>query len=169
MYNGGVNLVFDSDGMIKLHRAGLLELTLETFHCLVPEAVYQEVVVAGRANNYADAHEITAVLDERTSVVRSSEDALTLPGLGKGERAALALASAETDAIVVSDDRRFLTILTLDDIPYLTPVDVLVVLLKTGAIDQGSADEALERMRPLIRTTAYWETKQEIETGGEGK
>ena len=86
--------------------------------------------------------------------------------MGAGEIAVLTLAVQDQDAIIVSDDRRFLTLLTARGLRFLTPADLLVVLARQGILAKEEAKKALERLRPMIRASAFWEAREELEHGG---
>lgn len=47
-------LVFDSDGLIKLQKAGVLKMLATSHECLVPKKVYEESVERGKAELYGD-------------------------------------------------------------------------------------------------------------------
>ena len=157
--------LLDADGLIKLHRAGVLHSVLVAFHCAVPSAVYDEVVVKGKVYLHEDAEEIEQLFLGSVEVVgqTKSEGTAIEINLGAGELAVLALAAQGPEDIVVSDDRRFLSALAARDLLYLTPADLLVVLARRRVLTRAEAMEALERLRPAIRTAAYWEAKEDLE------
>src|SRR5438105_3056552 len=64
-----VPFFFDSDGLIKLNRAGVLLQALGAFDSIRPEAVYREVVTEGQALRYADAEAIDEALSSAATVV----------------------------------------------------------------------------------------------------
>ena len=55
-------VVLDSDGLIKLAKAGILEVAVNAWNCLVPQAVYAETVEGGLQAAYPDALAIREVL-----------------------------------------------------------------------------------------------------------
>ncbi len=58
-------MVFDSSSLISLARAGLLQvLERMPFDIVLLDVVWDEVVVAGRAGQHADAVALAAVLDQ---------------------------------------------------------------------------------------------------------
>ncbi len=160
-----MRLLLDADGLIKLHRAEVLDRMVKAFRCTVPEAVYHEVVTKGKERLHQDAEEIEYILGEGVEVVRT-EQAQGETGLGAGEMAVLTLAAQDQDAIIVSDDRRFLALLTARGLRFLTPADLLVVLARQGILAKGEAKKALERLRPMIRAAAFWEAREDLEHGG---
>ena len=159
-----MHLLLDADGLIKLHRAGVLGRMVKAFRCTVPEAVYHEVVTRGKERLHQDAEEIEHILGEEVEVVRI-EQAHGEMGLGAGEMAVLTLAVQYQSAIVVSDDRRFLATLTVRGLRFLTPTDLLVVLASQGILDKEEAKKALERLRPMVRAAAFWQAKDDLEQG----
>jgi len=161
-----VRLLIDADGLIKLHRAGVLSHALRTFACAIPQAVYDEVVVKGRARLHGDADAIGTTLAGTTTILPTeSHQDPSEAGLGAGELGILGLLSGDFDSIVVSDDRRFLSVLKAMGVRFLTPADVLTMLWRRGVLTTIEAREALERLRPLIRSAAYWESQQDLLLG----
>ena len=159
-------LLLDADGLIKLHRAGVLMHVVRAFACSVPLTVYEEVVTRGKARLHQDAEAIESVLADRVTVLAVERHENPEPGLGAGELGILSLLSQERGATVVSDDRRFLTALTREGAAFLTPADMIVVLVRRGILTRDEAREALDRLRPMIRVAAYWDARQDLEPGG---
>jgi hypothetical protein len=162
-----VEVLLDADGVIKLNRAGVLSSVIEAFVCIVPSTVYDEVVTTGKARLYEDAETIGAIIDNKVRIEASRRGGAEGMGLGQGELAILNLLPEMPDAIVVSDDRRFLSVLANQAIRFLTPADVLVALAHQGVLTREAAEEALERLRPIIRTQAYWDARQDLAATGE--
>jgi hypothetical protein len=162
-----VQLVFDSDGLIKLNRAGVLGKVVEVFTCVIPSAVYREVVSEGKARRYRDAEAIEAILTNRVKIEPSGETVRFDLGLGSGESGVLYLLPDFPDSVVVSDDRRFLTVLSAQGTPYVTPADLVVALARRGSLSTGDARNALGRLEPAIRTKAYWDALTDLESVGE--
>jgi len=161
-----VLFLLDADATIKLHRSGILATVVGACPCTMPQAVYDEVVTRGKAWLHQDAEAIEAIIRGAVTVVPTQEREQPETGLGAGELGILDLLAQETDPIVISDDRRFLSLLSLQGFPFLTPADVLVWLAKRGVLRRTEAREALELLRPLIRVAAYHDARHDLEPGG---
>lgn len=161
-----VRWLIDSDGLIKLHRAGILAQVVSTFYCAIPQAVFDEVITKGKQRLHQDADEIEAIISDRVSILPAQGRPQPERGLGAGELGILSLMTEDQDTVVVSDDRRFLVVLTMQGSEFLTPADVLVVLARRRVLTRDEARDALDRLRPVIRPAAYWETRQDLEFGG---
>jgi hypothetical protein len=166
-----MRLLLNADGIIKLNRVGVLKVAVESFECIVPMAVYHEVVTQGRARRYPDADAIEEAL-KGTPVTppdyEHGRNGATL-SLGEGERAILGLLAGMPGSLVLTDDRRFINLLSAEGISFLTPADVLVMLARGGTLTSSEASGALDLLRPLIRTNAYWEARSDLEAlQGEG-
>lgn len=119
-------VVLDSDGLIKLAKAGILGVVVKAWTCLIPQAVWAETVEGGREAAYPDALAIREAL--RPSMVqpparhpRAARLLQQKRGLGRGEQDALHLFfTARADAIV-SDDAAFLTVLGQAGLRYIPP------------------------------------------------
>ena len=152
--------------MIKLYRSGVLAKVVVAFPCAIPQAVYREVVTRGRARLHQDAEAIEAIIGGIVTVEVTPERQQPEMGLGAGEIGILDMLDPSRSQVVVSDDRRFLNLLTTQGISFLTPADVLVAMAGRGTISGPEADEALERLRPLIRRAAYEEAREDLKHGG---
>ncbi|MEK7878728.1 MAG: hypothetical protein AAB285_02615 [candidate division NC10 bacterium] len=163
-----VQLLLDADAVIKLHRSGVLANVVGAFPCTIPQAVYDEVVTRGKARLHLDAEAIQGIIAGAVTIVSTQERRQPELGLGAGEIGILDLLSqGQEDPIVVSDDRRFLTLLSAQGILFLTPADLLVALARRGILAKAVAREALERLSPMIRRAAYLDARQDLEFGGE--
>jgi hypothetical protein len=160
-------VVLDSDGLIKLAKAGALPWVLKAWTCVVPEAVYAETVERGLEEAYPDAQTIRQTLPSsavRASVRRPRAAALLegQSGLGRGEREALHLFFAARADAIVSDDAAFVGILAQAGLSYLLPAQVLVRLSDEGHVGAAEALESLDRMRPYIRTEVYRAARDDL-------
>jgi len=86
-----MRLVFDADGLIKLHRAGALSRVVRAFPCAIPRAVFAEVVTRGKARLHQDAQEIEALLTGAVTILAVEQHEQSEPGLGAGELSVLGL------------------------------------------------------------------------------
>jgi hypothetical protein len=135
---------------------------VQEFSCATTEAVFDEVVTKGKARLHQDAEEIADIISGPVELLPIEEHTEAELGLGAGESSILSLLSREQDVLVVSDDRRFLSVLSARKVSFLTPADVILVLAMRYVLTQVEAEEALERLRPLIRRVAYLEAKHEL-------
>lgn len=162
--------VIDADGLIKLGKSGILGALIGNHKILVPEAVYEEAVVRGKRELYEDAFELERLLeDEQVPIVRSRRESQAdrllegVTALGAGERAALHLYVAEGADAVLSDDRVFLNFLGRNAVPFLTPANVIVGLVRARQFSCEEALEALEKLRGYVRAGVYERAKAELE------
>lgn len=174
-------IVFDSDGLIKLEKAGLLDLLADRYHCLVPEAVYKETVIKGKKGLYEDAFEIEEIVEEKIDCIKVEETDKAKKileigdptSLGQGEKRALGLYFQEEGDVVLSDDRTFLNLLArheqttenIREVPFLTPANVIVEMARKGIISSEQAREGLNRIKGLIRESSYRQALQDLDRG----
>ena len=81
-------IILDVDGLIKLNRAGVLDLLAASYECSIPSAVYQEEVVNAKGT-YPDAEQIDRIIQARFQVIDPPESPLDIH-MGFGERQVLA-------------------------------------------------------------------------------
>lgn len=153
-------VVLDSDGLIKLAKADILEVVLKAWDCLVPQAVYVETVERGIRAAYPDALAIREVLQPASvrPMVHHPRATMLLRqkrNLGRGEQEALHLFFRTRAHAIISDDKAFVTVLDQAGVPYLPPALVLLELAHRQQLEPRAALERLERMRALIRPEIY--------------
>jgi hypothetical protein len=161
--------VLDSDGLIKLYKAGVLEALFETWECLIPRAVYMETVQRGMKGAYPEAVAMNRIIP-RGSIrdpahhPRAAKILKGKKGLGQGEMAALHLYFVERAHWIISDDTAFLLLLQKSGCVFLPPALVLVELTVLDKLTPETALEALERIRSLIRAKVYQAVRRDLET-----
>ncbi|MBI2564714.1 hypothetical protein HYV79_01860 [Candidatus Woesearchaeota archaeon] len=158
-----LKLVFDADGAIKLARAGVLHKVVAFVSCFMPEQVYAEIM-KGKEKMYEDAFIIEGLVEnKKVKVVKVTP--MESEGLGQGERSVLVyVAKSEIDA-VISDDRKFLSILESKHIPYIVPTDIIAVMAITKNLTKVQAHEALDALQPFVSESNYKAAKEVIEGG----
>ena len=151
--------VFDSDGLIKLQKAGVLGILAESHECLVPRKVYGESVEGGKTELYEDAFELEETIKEDMRVVEvedpKSEKTPVRENLGSGELSAYGIHLQEDSDAVISDDRAFLKYLESREMPFITPANVIVEMKNQEQISREKAIEALDRIKKFIRDDVY--------------
>ena len=163
------SIVLDSDGLIKVAKAGLLEALAGRFSCLIAEEVYHEVVVAGIRDGHAEAAEIEALLHsgaiKRPPIAPRGRLPSDWPSgvLGSGEEGTYRLFKGESNRVILTDDRAFLRYLGRRGDACLTPTAALVRLHELGVVTPASGLLALDRLKPLVRADAYLFAKSLLE------
>lgn len=174
-------VLLDADALIKLYKAGVLELASQGFECITSSEIYNEVVLVGGERGYPDAREIGRIIEARIVVKpgRSEREIITelesggammhptpptLDITGSGEKSLLPLVRLEEEPIIVSDDRQFLSSLAEQDISFVPVAGFIVVLAREGILEVNTAREALDRITPIIRGVDYQKAMQDLNT-----
>ena len=163
-------VVLDSDGLIKLVKAEVLETMITVWTCLISRAVYEETVERGLRAAYPDATRIEQILqthriDARTPVVHPKAQRI-LKGtkvLGRGETEALHLFFAENADAILSDDARLLTLLNRAGVPSLPPALAVVHLALRRELAPEKALVHLRKMKPLINPGVYRRAHEDLQ------
>ncbi|MFW6305546.1 MAG: hypothetical protein ACOC1V_07200 [Candidatus Saliniplasma sp.] len=167
-------IVLDSDGLIKLQKAGVLKVLASRCECVIPEAVYKESVEDGKKGLYEDAFLIEKIVDDeikRVKINRPIEELEKieenkLDSLGEGEKEVFQLYFQEEVDAVISDDRAFLNILDrLSDIDYLTPCNAIYIMYKKGIITKKESLMGLNQIKDLVRFDVYQKVIKKIKGG----
>ncbi|MEE9230670.1 MAG: hypothetical protein V3U86_08190 [Acidobacteriota bacterium] len=168
-----VKVVCDADALIKVGKAGFLEVLAAEVELVVGPQVYREAIIEGKSRGYADAYDleqsVSKLVRVREKAPKSQAQVKRLStqfAIGAGEREVLNLYLQETADAVLSDDRLFLSALDTLDVPYLTPAAALLWLVEHKSLLRKQALEALEKLRPLIRGEQYTTALEDIKTGG---
>jgi len=133
-------IVSDAGPLISFARAGRLELLRDVVQRLVvPDAVYDEVVVQGAGRPGADEVAGAAWVERRSTGDASFPD--SLPGtLGAGEREAMGLC-IELGACLLADDAAARREARLRGIPLISSLDVM---------DMAKTQLRIRAVRPVL-------------------
>ncbi len=153
-----MKVICDADALIKMAKSGILETLAQHVELLISPQVYREAVEEGKVRGYKDALEIERILKrygQRPPSRIKTKAGTGMLSLGAGEREILRMFSRERADVVLSDDRAFLNVLEAQGIPYMTPSAALIFLAEHSMMKIHEAQQALERLRPLIRREQY--------------
>ena len=154
--------VLDSDGLIKLTKAGVIEDLAKYRKCIITQEVFNEAVKRGKEGLYEDAYVIEDLINRRLLTIKKVKST-ELPELGKGEASSLEIFKKGKYNAIITDDRKFLKVMEEQNIPFMMPSDVIVRLLKRRKITAKKALEALEKIKPFIRKDVYEKAKSEVD------
>ncbi len=162
-------IVFDSDGLIKLVKAKCHEKLPTHFTCLISKEVYEETVLRGMERLYDDAFLIEEHVKNKTLQVqkvrnnKKAQSILENCNLGKGETSTLYLFFNVNAKTIISDDRIFLNLLLQNNIPFITPTDLIVRLYELKIINKKDAINALSKIKPCVNKNSYNNAKTNME------
>ncbi len=162
-------IVFDSDGLIKLIKAGCLQKLLEYFTCSITKEVYEETALKGMERLYDDAFQIEELVKngrlnvEKAKNNKRAQQILKYSGVGKGEASSLHLFFNTDARAIISDDRTFLNLLQQNNIPFVTPTDMIVRLYELKIISNDEAMKSLIKIKPYVNKSSYNNAKANME------
>ena len=150
-------IVLDSDGFIKLLKAGLPFGSIGDFKFVIPEEVFEEVVTEGKKGLHEDAFIAEGLINRKMIVVVHNKEKIRQPDerLGKGELAAKQTFSEQKAFAILSDDKQFIERLLQQGIPFITTADFIVLLAERKAVSVEEAKVLLGRLRPFIDDERY--------------
>lgn len=157
-----IKFVLDADAAIKLSKAQVLDALASFAKCVVTKQIYQEIL-KGKDKMYEDAFDIETLVNKGKITVQDIK-AGQIEGLGIGECSALAIFQKLKGDAIVSDDRKFLSVLEAQRVPFVIPTDVIPMLFTKKRISKNEAMNALDRIRKLVREENYNVAK--IKIGG---
>jgi hypothetical protein len=146
-------LLLDTDALIKLNRAGILDVVLNKTECAIHRAVFEEAVTNAKARGKLDAEAIEAALAGRCEVMD-----VAVPerlGLGRGEAGLLALAETGRGGLLVSDDERFQAILRSRQMAFINCAGLVARLAEERILTVDDASITLYALRPYISSASF--------------
>jgi|SRR3989344_8723157 len=157
------NLLFDADAVIKLTYSGTLPRICRDYNCVMTEEVKRETVDEGKRRFYPDAEIIEELINTGFIKIKNPKNSgEEVPGLESGELSVLALWKENPDFLIVSDDQAFLKELQRQEIDFVVPADLLLLLTRAKKINKIEARKDLEKLRTFIREEDYHRVNQEL-------
>ena len=130
-------VITNSSPLIHLTRLGKIQFLFNLFKVVnIPKAVFDEVVVKGKENNYAEAFIIENFIKEEKIIVINLDvfDTSYYPPLGKGEMEALELAKKKKELLII-DEKKAGNLAQILQIDHQTTIATIFELLLSKNID----------------------------------
>jgi rRNA-processing protein FCF1 len=145
-----MNILMDSDCLIKLTKAGLKEMMATLCKIAIPPAVQSEVVEAGKKKQCHDAFVVEKnISDNKISIFGNMAMEV------KGDDAVIELFDKSIHDAVGTDDTRLAKRLQNNGIPFLLPAVIILKLRESGKIEQAKALWMLDQLAPFISDDEY--------------
>lgn len=156
-------LIVDSDALIKLMKSGVLEKICQYYNCIITNEVKNECVDEGKKRLHKDALKIEELINKKLLITKDAKKARKIKeNLGKGEVSTVNLYFQEKNSIIVTDDSAFIRYLEENNIKFLIPADLILLMKNSNKIDRKTALKYLEKMRDFIREEVYTDVKKDI-------
>ena len=134
-------MISNSTPLICLAKLNQLKLLKKLFKkIIIPEAVKEEVVIAGKPGYSV----INKAIEEGWIKIENPKQNIEL-GLGKGENAAITLAKEKHDKIIIDDSFAIKAVKSLD-IDYIRTTSVILLALKNKIIKKDEAKELIQKL-----------------------
>ncbi len=146
--------VSNSGPLIHLTLAGLLDLVFKLYDIiLIPQSVYDEIVVKGKEEGHSDAIILEqAIINEKIKVekVEKENRNITSSKLHQGEINAILLTlQSEVDVILLDDEEARMFARKLD-IKVKGTLGILVDLLEQNFLDLEEAHQCLKKLNSIM-------------------
>jgi predicted nucleic acid-binding protein len=157
-------IVLDSSTLILLAKASVLETVAAEGDMLIPECVYEESVIRGKEKARPDSLIIeklvsTGKIKVLGAPAEEKEKLKKSFGITCGENQTVALAISEKCRLVLTDDRKSMTVCRTLGIPYMIALDALIDLYYSNRITPKKAEEAFNSI-----TETGWLSEEIIKT-----
>jgi rRNA-processing protein FCF1 len=150
-----MDILMDSDCLIKLTKAGLKESICKHHRITIPETVKREVVDAGKSKGHPDAELIDANIGN--GLITLAEEAASVHV--KGDQALLTVFKRGQYGCVATDDTKLTRILQAAGIPFFLPALIIFSLFKNGKIDRATGLNWMDKLSPFISEEEYSVTR----------
>lgn len=155
--------ILDSDALIKLTKAGMLEDVCRHYNCIVTTEVKNEAVDEGKRRLHQDALKIEYLINKKSLKIKDPKTSRkTKENLGKGEMSAASLYFEERNRVIVTDNSAFIKYLEENNIKFSIPADLALLMKVENKIDRKTALIYLEKMKDLIKEDVYSDVKKDI-------
>ncbi|MEZ3142947.1 DUF3368 domain-containing protein [Halobaculum sp. MBLA0143] len=133
----------------KTQRVGVLDSVPE--RCVVPESVYEEVVVVGREAGHPDARRVERAVEDGTLPTVPTPETETRERLRENRRlsdpdAAVLAVAADADATAVMDEQYGRDAASAEGVPTRGTAYLVLSALKHGELDGETARETVDEM-----------------------
>jgi len=161
-------IVFDSDGLIKLIKAGIPKDVFRKFKSFITNEVYSECVTQGKESLFEDAFIIENMVEEdliqkkQTGKNTKAKEILTDKNFGKGEESSVHLYYETKADAICSDDDKFLNLLSTNNVPFIISPDLIVRLNEVKSLSKEQSLKVLEGLKPFIKEEDYVRFKKQI-------
>jgi rRNA-processing protein FCF1 len=154
-----MEILMDSDCLIKLTKAGLKEVICNYEKIVIPGIVKREVVDTGKDKGHPDAELIEKNIDQGLIIVAKEGASKNV----RGDQALVVMFKRGRYAAVATDDAKLIRFLRAAGIPFVPPALLIYSICKRGLIDPAKALIWLDRLAPLISEEEYGVTKLLLE------
>ncbi len=157
-------LLIDSDALIKISKADLLEIVVKNFDVFITEEVYDETVKVGKKGFYLDADKIESFIQNGNIKIlkgkRYRKKKKPKLDFGKGE---ISIYRAyDKNILIVSDDLSFTSYVKKENLKIISSAHLLFVLVEKVKLKKDKAYYYLEKLKPYIRKEVYELIKRDI-------
>lgn len=159
-------ILFDSDSLIKITKAGLKELIVDNFKVIIPLEIKKECVEQSQTrpdgviiNKNIENGKIEVKQTKRSQKTENDIQRLDLRG---GEQDVYRLNTQIKYDLISSDDKKFLNILHFLGAKAVTPATLLILLNKRNKLNKIQTIGYLEKLKEHISYQEYELCKVEI-------
>ena len=145
-----MKILMDSDCLIKLTKAGLKENIASICKIIIPQAVYDEVVVAGKKKGCDDAFVV-----ENNESIGKIHVLKKISSSNKGDDALFELFDRGIHTAVGTDDARLAKRLQTNGIPFILPAVIILKLFEMEHISYEKALWMLDQLSAFISGDEY--------------
>ena len=149
----------DADCLIKLTKAGLKEFICKEERIVIPGAVKNEVVDAGKDRGHPDADLIEENIHHGLIGLAKGVASDHV----KGDQALVATFRRGRYKAVATDDAKLTRILQATGIPFVLPALLIFSICRRGLVDKATGLDWLARLSPFISEEEYCVTKLLLE------
>ncbi len=145
--------VIDSSSLIFLFKSTtLLSVVEKRFDCLViPKAVYEEIVIQGKAQGKSDAVKIEQALQSSFFEINKEANEIRILNIGKGEREAIFLAEKHKLPLLMDDRAAQKIAISLG----INTIPLSAFILWAAKNSHLSKKQAIQTLDELVKSGYY--------------
>ncbi|MFH0906182.1 MAG: hypothetical protein V1824_02510 [archaeon] len=149
-------IIADSCSLILLEKADMLKVLLNFTKIIIPQAVFQEVVVNGISKGFTDAQAIQQYIEIKKIIIKNVEiiERYNIT-LQQGELEAINLYKKIKADILITDDKKAMKICGIENIKYITTIQIIIDLFNSKKIKKENALDAIKIVSKKGRYKEY--------------
>ena len=145
-------IVSDASTLILLQKIELLGILVKNFEFMIPEEVYRETVLKGKAKKFSDSYQIENKIKNSLIKIKKIKDKnkfneiINEFGTAEGETEAIVLFLELKADILASDDHKSINICKLYKIPFMTALTFVVDSFNRKIISKDEGKKMIENL-----------------------
>ena len=143
-------VVSDASTLVLLEKVDLLSRLVKNFKFIVPEEVYKEAVLKGKAKNFSDSYQIENKINDGFIQIKKinnrqkANNIIKEFRIGEGETEAIVLFLETKADVLATDDHKSINVCKAYQIPFMTALTFVLDSFNKKVIVKNEAEKMIK-------------------------